>query len=383
MGVLSGYKIIEFAGIGPAPMCAMLLSDMGAEVLRIDRTEDANLGIPTDAKYGVLNRGRRSVAIDLKRKEGAEVALKLIEKADALIEGFRPGVMERLGLGPDVCQARNQRLVYGRMTGWGQDGPLAHAAGHDINYIALTGALHSIGRKGEAPVPPLNLVGDFGGGGVYLALGVVAGILEAQKSGKGQVIDVAMIDGASSLMAAIYGLRAAGRWTDVRGENILDTGAHYYDVYETSDGKYISIGSIEPKFYAELLRLSGLQQEELPRQNDRPAWPALKERVAKIFKTKTREEWCKIMEGSEVCFAPVLSLQEAPNHPHNRQRGTFVEVDGVVQPAPAPRFSRTPSAIQRPPAVPGEHTDEALRDWGLSTTELAQLRGSGTIGARS
>jgi len=383
MGVLSGYKIVEFAGIGPAPMCAMLLSDMGAEVLRIDRTEDANLGIPTDAKYGVLNRGRRSVALDLKRKEGAEVALKLIEKADALIEGFRPGVMERLGLGPDVCMARNPRLVFGRMTGWGQDGPLAHAAGHDINYIALTGALHSIGRKGEAPVPPLNLVGDFGGGGVYLALGVVAALLEAQKSGKGQVIDVAMIDGASSLMAAIYGLRAAGRWTDVRGENILDTGAHYYDVYETSDGKYISIGSIEPKFYAELLRLSGLQQEELPRQNDRPAWPGLKDRVAKIFKTKTREEWCKLMEGSEVCFAPVLSMQEAPNHPHNRQRGTFVEVDGVVQPAPAPRFSRTPSAIQRPPATPGEHTEEALREWGLSTTELVQLRGSGAIGARS
>ncbi len=383
MGVLSGYKIVEFAGIGPAPMCAMLLSDMGAEVLRVDRAEDANLGIPTEAKYGVLNRGRRSVAIDLKKKEGAEVALKLIAKADAVLEGFRPGVMERLGLGPDVCMARNPRLVFGRMTGWGQDGPLALAAGHDINYIELTGALHSIGRKGEAPVPPLNLVGDFGGGGVYLALGVVAGILEAQKFGKGQVIDVAMIDGASSLMAAIYGLRAAGRWTDVRGENILDTGAHYYDVYETSDGKYISIGSIEPKFYSELLRLSGLQQEELPRQQDRLAWPALKERVAKIFKTKTREEWCKIMEGSEVCFAPVLNMQEAPNHPHNRQRGTFVEVDGVVQPAPAPRFSRTPSAIQRPPAAPGEHTDEALRDWGLSATELSQLRAGGTIGTRA
>lgn len=382
MGVLSGYKIVEFAGIGPAPMCAMLLSDMGAEVLRIDRAEDANLGIPTEAKYGVLNRGRRSVAIDLKKKEGAEVALKLIEKADALIEGFRPKVMERLGLGPDVCLARNPKLVFGRMTGWGQEGPLAHAAGHDINYIALTGALHSIGRKGEAPVPPLNLVGDFGGGGVYLALGVVAGILEAQKSGKGQVIDVAMTDGASSLMAAIYGLRAAGRWSDERGENILDTGAHYYDVYETSDKKYISIGSIEPKFYADLLRLSGLQHEELPRQQDRQAWPALKERVAKIFKTKTREEWCTIMEGSDVCFAPVLSLQEAPNHPHNRERGTFVEIDGVIQPAPAPRFTRTPSAIQRPPAAPGQHTDEALRDWGLSAAELVQLRGSGTIGTR-
>ncbi len=382
MGVLSGYKIVEFAGIGPAPMCAMLLSDMGAEVLRIDRAEDANLGIPTEAKYGVLNRGRRSVAIDLKKKEGAEVALKLIEKADALIEGFRPKVMERLGLGPDVCLARNPKLVFGRMTGWGQDGPLAHAAGHDINYIALTGALHSIGRKGEAPVPPLNLVGDFGGGGVYLALGVVAGILEAQKSGKGQVIDVAMTDGASSLMAAIYGLRAAGRWSDERGENILDTGSHYYDVYETSDKKYISIGSIEPKFYADLLRLSGLQHEELPRQQDRQAWPALKERVAKIFKTKTREEWCTIMEGSDVCFAPVLNMQEAPNHPHNRERGTFVEIDGVIQPAPAPRFARTPSAIQRPPAAPGEHTDEALRDWGLSTTELAQLHSNGAIGTR-
>lgn len=382
MGVLSGYRIVEFAGIGPAPMCAMLLSDMGAEVLRIDRAEDANLGIPTEAKYGVLNRGRRSVAIDLKQKEGAEVALKLIEKADALIEGFRPKVMERLGLGPDVCLARNPKLVFGRMTGWGQDGPLAHAAGHDINYIALTGALHSIGRKGEAPVPPLNLVGDFGGGGVYLALGVVAGILEAQKSGKGQVIDVAMTDGASSLMAAIYGLRAAGRWSDERGENILDTGSHYYDVYETSDKKYISIGSIEPKFYADLLRLSGLQHEELPRQQDRQAWPALKERVAKIFKTKTREEWCTIMEGSDVCFAPVLNMQEAPNHPHNRERGTFVEIDGVIQPAPAPRFARTPSAIQRPPAAPGEHTDEALRDWGLSATELAQLHSSGTIGTR-
>ncbi len=382
MGVLSGYRIVEFAGIGPAPMCAMLLSDMGAEVLRIDRAEDANLGIPTEAKYGVLNRGRRSVAIDLKKKEGAEVALKLIEKADALIEGFRPKVMERLGLGPDVCLARNPKLVFGRMTGWGQDGPLAHAAGHDINYIALTGALHSIGRKGEAPVPPLNLVGDFGGGGVYLALGVVAGILEAQKSGKGQVIDVAMTDGASSLMAAIYGLRAAGRWSDERGENILDTGSHYYDVYETSDKKYISIGSIEPKFYADLLRLSGLQHEELPRQQDRQAWPALKERVAKIFKTKTREEWCTIMEGSDVCFAPVLNMQEAPNHPHNRERGTFVEIDGVIQPAPAPRFARTPSAIQRPPAAPGEHTDEALRDWGLSTTELAQLHSNGAIGTR-
>jgi len=306
-----------------------------------------------------------------------------VEEADALIEGFRPGVMERLGLGPDVCQARNPKLVYGRMTGWGQDGPLALAAGHDINYIALTGALHSIGRRGEAPVPPLNLVGDFGGGGVYLALGVVAGLLEAQKSGKGQVIDVAMIDGASSLMAAIYGLRGAGVWNDNRGENILDTGAHYYNVYETSDGKYVSIGSIEGKFYAELLRLTGLEGEKLPRQNDRTQWPAFQERLKTVFKTKTRDQWCAIMEGSEVCFAPVLNMIEAPQHPHNRHRGTFVEVDGVVQPAPAPRFSRTPSKIQRPPARPGEHTEEGLRAWGFNASELEQLHSSGAIGVRS
>jgi alpha-methylacyl-CoA racemase len=382
MGTLSGYKVIEFAGIGPAPMCAMMLSDMGADVLRIDRAEDAGLGISTAAKFNFLGRGRRSVAIDLKSPEGTEVALRLIEKSDALIEGFRPGVMERLGLGPDVCTKRNPRLVYGRMTGWGQDGPLALAAGHDINYIALSGALHAIGRKGESPVPPLNLIGDFGGGALYLALGVVAGLLEAQKSGKGQVVDAAMVDGAASLMTAIYGLHASGIWSDKRGENILDTGAHYYDVYETSDGKHVAIGSIEAKFYAELLRLSGLQGEELPSQNDRSAWPKLKERVAAIFRTKTRDEWCRIMEGSEVCFAPVLSLQEAPNHPHNRHRGTFVEHEGVLQPGPAPRFERTPSAIQRKPSSPGEHTEEALRDWGFSPSELEKLRTSGAIGAR-
>ena len=382
MGVLSGYKIVEFAGIGPAPMCAMLLADMGAEVLRLDRTEDAQLGIHTEAKYNLLGRSRRSVAVDLKRREGSELALRLIERADALLEGFRPGVMERLGLGPDVCLARNPKIVYGRMTGWGQDGPLALAAGHDINYIALTGALHSIGRRGEAPVPPLNLVGDFGGGGVYLALGVVAGMLEAQKSGKGQVIDVAMIDGAASLMAALYGLRGAGVWNDTRGNNILDTGSHYYNVYETKDGEYVSVGSIEAKFYAELLRLTGLEGEKLPTQNDRAQWSAFQERLKSIFKTKTREEWCRIMEGSEVCFAPVLNLQEAPNHPHNRHRETFVEIDGVVQPAPAPRFSRTPSKIQCPPASPGEHTREALRDWGFSGSELDRLRSSGAIGVR-
>ena len=383
MGVLSGYKVVEFAGIGPAPMCAMLLSDMGAEVLRIDRTEDADLGVATDAKFNLLGRGRRSVAIDLKQPAGTEAALALIEQADALIEGFRPGVMERLGIGPDVCLARNPRLVFGRMTGWGQEGPLAKAVGHDINYIALVGALHSIGRKGEAPVPPLNLVGDFGGGGVFLALGVVGALLEAQKSGKGQVIDVAMIDGAASLMTAIYGLRAAGKWTDNRGENILDTGAHYYNVYETSDGQYVSVGSIEPKFYAELLRLTGLEREELPRQNDRAAWPTLTEKLAAIFRTKTRAEWDALLEGSDICYAPVLNMQEAAKHPHNQARETFVEVEGVPQPAPAPRFSRTPSAIQRPPASPGEHTEEALRDWGFDAAELDRLRGHGVIGTRA
>src|ERR1700736_1306781 len=382
MGVLSGYRVIELAGIGPGPMCAMLLSDMGADVLRIDRTADAGLGIAMDTKYALLNRGRRSVALDLKKPEAIEALLKLVEKADGLIEGFRPGVTERLGLGPDICLKRNPRLVYGRMTGWGQEGPMALAAGHDINYIALTGALHSIGRRGEAPVPPLNLVGDFGGGGVYLALGVVAGMLEAQKAGKGEVVDVAMIDGAASLMAAIYGLRGAGVWNDNRGDNILDTGAHYYNVYETRDGKYISIGSIEGKFYAELLRLTGLEGEKLPRQNDRRQWPALQERLKAVFKTKTRDQWCAIMEGSEVCFAPVLNMLEAPQHPHNRHRETFVEVDGVVQPAPAPRFSRTPSKIQRPPARPGEHTEEGLREWGFNASELERLRSSGAIGVR-
>ncbi len=374
MGPLSGYRIIELAGIGPGPMCAMLLSDMGADVLRIDRTADAGLGIAMENKYALLNRGRRSVALDLKKPAAIEAMLKLVEKADGLIEGFRPGVTERLGLGPEVCLKRNPKLIYGRMTGWGQEGPMAHAAGHDINYIALSGALHSIGRRGEAPVPPLNLVGDFGGGALYLALGVVAGLLEAQKSGKGQIVDAAMVDGAASLMTAIYGIHGSGRWTDNRGENILDSGAHYYDVYETKDGKHVSIGSIESKFYDELLELSGLKKEELARQNDRDAWPAMKQKVAAIFKTKTRDEWCKIMEGSDVCFAPVLSMTEAPKHPHNRHRGTFIEDDGVIQPGPAPRFSRTPSKIQRPPAHPGQHTEEALRDWGFSASELDSLR---------
>ena len=379
MGVLSGYRVIELAGIGPGPMCAMLLSDMGADVLRIDRMADAGLGIAMDQKYSLLNRGRRSVAFDLKKPEAIEAVLKLVEKADALIEGFRPGVTERLGLGPDDCLKRNPRLIYGRMTGWGQEGPLALAAGHDINYIALSGALHSFGRRGDAPVPPLNLVGDFGGGALYLALGVVAGLLEAQKSGKGQVVDAAMVDGAASLMTAIYGMHGSGFWNNERGDNILDTGAHYYEVYETKDKKYVAIGSIEAKFYAELLEKSGLKGEKLPHQQDRSQWPAMKERLKAIFRAKTRDEWCKIMEGSDICFAPVLNMDEAPMHPHNKHRATFIEEGGVTQPGPAPRFSRTPSKIQRPPAKPGEHTAEALRDWGFANADLETLRKCGAI----
>ncbi|HUA36698.1 MAG TPA: CaiB/BaiF CoA-transferase family protein [Candidatus Binataceae bacterium] len=379
MGVLSGYRVIELAGIGPGPMCAMLLSDMGADVIRIDRLADAGLGIGMDTKYSLLNRGRRSIALDLKKPEAIEAVLKMVERADALIEGFRPGVTERLGLGPDHCLKRNPKIIYGRMTGWGQEGPMAHAAGHDINYIALSGALHSIGRRGDVPVPPLNLVGDFGGGALYLALGIVAGMLEAQKSGKGQVVDAAMVDGAASLMTATYGMRASGFWNEKRGDNILDTGAHYYEVYETKDGKYVSIGSIEAKFYEELLRLSGLKGVELPRQNDRNAWPAMKDKLKEVFRSKTRDEWCEIMEGSDVCFAPVLSMDEAPHHPHNKHRSTFVDRDGVLQPGPAPRFSRTPSAIQCPPAKPGEHTEAALRDWGFSDSDLANLKSRGAI----
>ncbi len=377
MGPLSGYRIVEMAGIGPAPMCAMLLADMGADIVVIDRVADAGLGIPVKPEYDLLRRGRRSVALDLKQAEAVTTVLRMVEKADALIEGFRPGVMERLGLGPDVCLARNPRLVYGRMTGWGQDGPLAHASGHDINYIGLAGVLHAIGRAGEPPLPPLNLVGDFGGGALYLALGVVSALLERERSGQGQVVDAAMVDGAASLMTLMFGLHAAGRWADRRGANLLDSGAPFYEVYETSDGKYVCVGSLEPKFYRELLRLTGLEDEDLPGQHDSSSWPMMKQRFAAIFRTKTRAQWCQIMEGSEVCFAPVLSMVEAPEHPHNRHRGTFVNQNGVVQPAPAPRFSRTPGAIQRPPSAPGADTASALRDWGFSADEVERLLGCG------
>jgi len=374
MGPLAGVRILEIAGIGPGPFAAMMLADLGADLLRVDRAERVNPNPGEEPPADLLNRGRRSVGLDLKNPDGVAALLKLVEGADALLEGFRPGVMERLGLGPDTCLERNPRLVYGRMTGWGQTGPLAHAAGHDINYIALAGTLHGIGRAGEKPLPPLNLVGDFGGGGMLLAFGIVSALFERSGSGKGQVVDAAMVDGAAVLMTMMHGFRQIGMWKDERGTNLLDTGSHFYDTYETADGKYVSIGSIEPQFYQELLRLTGLEGEELPRQMERTAWGPLAERLTEIFKSKTRDEWCEIMEGTDVCFAPVLSMGEAYEHPHNVARGTFVEVAGKLQPGPAPRFSRTPAEISRPPSHAGQHTDQALADWGFSAEEIAHLR---------
>jgi len=377
MGPLKGYRIVEIAGIGPGPFACMMLADMGADVIRLERPTGAR-GVDA-VPANVLNRGRRSVGIDLKHPDAIELALRLVEGADALIEGFRPGVAERLGIGPDACLARNPRLVYGRMTGWGQDGPYASMAGHDINYIALAGALAHFGRPGQPPVPPINMVGDFGGGGMLMAFGVVCALLEAKSSGEGQVVDAAMVDGSATLMAMVHGIHAMGLWDVERGRNIIDGGAHFYDAYETADGQYVSIGSIEPQFYAELLRLTGLESEDLPAQMDRVQWPALKERVAARFKEKTRAEWCELMEGTDVCFAPVLTLEEAPQHPHNVARQTFVEVAGVTQPAPAPRFSRTPGEISRPPSAPAADTDEALADWGLSESDIAKLRSAGAV----
>jgi alpha-methylacyl-CoA racemase len=373
LGPLAGYKIIELAGIGPGPFCGMLLSDLGAEVIRVDRPSGG--GRPKD----VLTRGRKSIAVDLKSPEGKEVVLKLCESADAIFEGFRPGVTERLGLGPADCTARNPKLVYGRMTGWGQDGPMAQAAGHDINYIALSGALSAIGRQGEKPVPPLNLVGDFGGGGMVLALGILAAMLEAQKSGKGQVIDTAMVDGAAILMSMFYSMAAIGAHSPERGTNLLDTGAHFYDTYETSDGEYISLGSIEPQFYALLVEKAGLDPEEFSAQMDRSKWPEFKDKITKVFKTKTRAEWCDIMEGTDVCFAPVLSMTEAAEHPHNKTRGTFSEVDGLLQPSPAPRFSRTSPELTHGSRMAGEDTADVLKAVGYSDENIAALVESGAV----
>jgi len=373
-GPLEGIRVIEIAGIGPGPFCAMLLADLGAEVLRIDRADRVRTDRPGPIPFDLTTRSRRNLAVDLKHPRGAETVLQLAERADVLTEGFRPGVMERLGLGPEVCLARNPRLIYGRMTGWGQEGPMANAAGHDINYIALAGALAHFGRAGQKPNPPLNMVGDFGGGGIYLAMGLLAALLERTRSGRGQVVDAAMVDGAASLMTMIWGLYKTGGFNLTPGTNLLDGGAHFYEVYETSDGKHISLGSIEPQFYAELLERLGLEAEPLPAQMDASQWPAMKQRFEALFRTRTRDEWCRVLEGTDVCFAPVLTLPEAAAHPHARARGAFLEVGGTLQPAPAPRFSRTPLAVPTQPARPGQHTDEALRDWGFDARAIAELR---------
>lgn len=381
VGPLAGYRIVEIAGIGPGPFAAMMLADMGAEVIRIDRPQAVRGPAPSEPHFDVLLRGRRSIAIDIKNPDGLETLLALIQHADALIEGFRPGVMERLGVGPEVCLKRNPKLVFGRMTGWGQFGPLSGASGHDINYIALAGALAHFARAGEAPMPPLNMVGDFGGGGMLLAFGVVCALLEAQKSGKGQVVDAAMVDGVAILMSMFWAFRQIGHFNESEpGTNLLDTGAHFYDVYKCLDGKYVSIGAIEPQFYSILLEKTGLTDDQaFANQMDSKLWPALKERLAQVMLTKTADEWCALMEGTDVCFAPVLTMSQAMQHPHNVERKTFVEIAGVTQPAPAPRFSRTPSALPTPPAHPGQHSREILRDWGFADSKIESLLVNGAV----
>jgi alpha-methylacyl-CoA racemase len=380
-GPLAGFKIVEIAGIGPGPFAAMMLADMGAEVIRVERAGSVRGPAPDTPHVDLLRRNRRNVAIDLKHPDGVAVLLDLVAAADALVEGFRPGVMERLGAGPDVCLERNPRLVFGRMTGWGQDGPYALAAGHDINYISLAGALAHFGRAGQPPAPPINMVGDFGGGGMLLAFGVVCGLLETQRSGTGQVVDAAMVDGSAVLMTMVWMLHHAGIHDITRrGVNMLDTGAHFYDAYECADGEYVSIGSIEPQFYDELLRLTELDGDaQFANQNDRAAWPELKLRLAELFRTRTRDEWCAVMEHTDVCFAPVLRLDEAARHPHNVARSTFVDAFGAVQPAPAPRFSRTAPALTMPPAHDGQHTREVLADWGIDAARIDSLIASGAV----
>lgn len=382
MGPLQNVTIIELAGIGPAPFAGMLLADMGARVIRVDRREESDLGIPGRApKFDILARGRQSIAVDMKSEAGREIVLKLAAKADALIEGFRPGVIERLGIGPDILFKANPKLVIGRMTGFGQDGPWAPRAGHDIDYIALSGALHAIGRKGDKPVPPLNLVGDFGGGGMYLAFGVVCAILEAQRSGKGQIVDAAMVDGAASLLGIIYGMWSSGRWQDERGVNILDTGAPWYETYTTKDGKWMAVGAIETKFYAELLERLGLAgRADLPKQYDTKRWAELRAIFAETFASKTRDEWEAVFDGSDACVAPILSLGEVQKHPHMAARGTLVTRDGVTQPAPAPRFSRSKPELPREPVAPGADTEEILKDFGFSAGDIAALKDKGAIG---
>jgi alpha-methylacyl-CoA racemase len=378
MGPLQGIKVLEFEAIGPGPFCGMVLADLGADVLLVDRPSDPGLGTGAGRAVDIMMRGKRSLTLDLKSKDGVAAAIELAARADALIEGFRPGVMERLGLGPELLLAKNPKLVYGRMTGWGQDGAMAARAGHDINYIALSGMLHAIGRAGQPPVPPLNLIGDFGGGGMLLALGIACALVEAGRSGKGQVVDAAMVEGASLLGAMFSGMLASNRWNETaRGVNLLDSGAPWYDVYETKDGKYVSIGSIEPKFYADLLARLGLDKEALPAQMDVAQWPVLRKRFGEVFRSKTRDEWCTVFEGSDACFAPVLTFSEARSHPHNVARRGYVEVNGIPQPAPAPRFSRTPGAVSRKPPERGEGGRAALADWDFGEAEVKKLVGLG------
>ena len=377
MGPLTGLRVVELQGIGPGPFCGMMLADMGAEIIRIDRSAAVGSGA---RGADVLARGRKSIAVDLKNPQGVETVLKLVETADVLLEGFRPGVTERLGLGPDVCLERNPKLVYGRMTGWGQTGTMAHAAGHDINYISLSGVLHAIGEPGSRPTPPLNLVGDFGGGGMLLAFGIVAALYERGVSGKGQVIDAAMTDGSALLMNSIFGLMGQGVWNQNRGSNLLDGGAHFYGTYETKDGRFVSIGSIEPQFYALLLEKTGLDQDpDLAKQMSRDDWPNLREKLAAVLATKTRDEWDEIMLGTDICYAPILNFDEAVAHPHNQARNTFVASADIVQAAPAPRFSRTEPELPEPPVAPGEHSEEVLASIGLDAAAIAELKSSGAV----
>ena len=373
MGPLSGKRIVEIAGIGPGPFCAMLLADLGAEIVRVDRASAVPDIMPDSPNLDLLNRGRRSVGVNLKTPDGIETVLKLVQESDALIEGFRPGVAERLGIGPEECLARNPKLIYGRMTGWGQEGTYSSMAGHDINYIALSGVLGMIGREGGKPIPPVNLVGDFGGGGMLLALGICAALVETAKSEKGQIIDAAMTDGSALLSTMMHSFKAMGMWGD-RGTNLLDTGAPFYDVFECADGEFISLGSIEPQFYSELLRITEIDQSENPKQMDRAGWAEMKSKIGDAIKGNTRSEWEELMEGTDVCFAPVLSMDEAYEHPHNKQRNTFIEIAGVMQPAPAPRFSRTPASVSSPPPHAGQHTEEVLAGLGLTKDEILMLR---------
>ena len=375
MGPLAGIKIVEMAAIGPVPFCAMMLSDMGAEVIRIDRLNQKGTGHHAN----VLFRGRKSIAIDLKNPMGVETALTLIDEADVVIEGFRPGVMERLGLGPEVCMNRNQKIIYGRMTGWGQEGPLSQAAGHDINYISIAGALGSMGYPDRPPTPPLNLIGDFGGGAMYLLSGVLAALVERNTSGIGQIIDAAMTDGTASLLSGFFGMMEMDMWTTNRYKNRLDGGAFYYGSYECKDGKHISIGSLEPQFYSLLLEKCEITDPSFDEQLDQQSWPEKREKMEAVFKTKTRDEWSEIMEGTDVCFAPILNLEEAPDHPHNKTRKTYVDFEGVTQPAPAPRFSRTQGTIQSSAALIGENTNEILNSWGFSDDKVDNLKKEGVI----